>query len=148
MLILASHIYVCMYIEGALEKGMATHFSILAWEIPWTEGPGGLQCMGSQRVWYNWVINTITCRGKLCLEPVWKNLGQFVALPSGFLPIANIAHQKGPSDLSPQSWSRSPNLNFPKSAMLSKDFKLSLLFLKMCLFNWLCWVFGVAWAFL
>ena len=50
MLILASHIYVYMYIEGALEKGMATHCSILAWEIPWTEGPGGLQCMGSQRV--------------------------------------------------------------------------------------------------
>ena len=29
---------------------MATHSSILAWEIPWTEEPGGLQCMGSQRV--------------------------------------------------------------------------------------------------
>ena len=29
---------------------MATHYSILAWEIPWTEGPGGLQSMGSQRV--------------------------------------------------------------------------------------------------
>ena len=29
---------------------MATHFSILAWEIPWTEEPGGLQSMGSQRV--------------------------------------------------------------------------------------------------
>ena len=31
-----------------LEKGMATHSSILAWEIPWTEDPGGLQSMGSQ----------------------------------------------------------------------------------------------------
>ena len=31
-----------------LEKEMATHSSILAWEIPWTEGPGGLQSMGSQ----------------------------------------------------------------------------------------------------
>ena len=31
-------------------KGMATHFSILAWRIPWTEEPGGLQSMGSQRV--------------------------------------------------------------------------------------------------
>ena len=30
--------------------GMATHSSILAWENPWTEEPGGLQCMGSQRV--------------------------------------------------------------------------------------------------
>ena len=32
------------------EKGMATHFSILAWRIPWTEEPDGLQFMGSQRV--------------------------------------------------------------------------------------------------
>ena len=36
--------------EDALEKGMATHSSILAWEIPWTEEPGRLQSMGSQRV--------------------------------------------------------------------------------------------------
>ena len=33
-----------------LEKGMATHSSILAWEIPWTEEPGGLQSMRLQRV--------------------------------------------------------------------------------------------------
>ena len=36
--------------EDPLEKGMATHFSILAWRIPWTEDPGGLHSMGSQRV--------------------------------------------------------------------------------------------------
>ena len=36
--------------ENPLEKGMATHSSILAWQIPWTEEPGGLQCMRSQRV--------------------------------------------------------------------------------------------------
>ena len=34
----------------SLEKGMATHSSILAWRIPWSEEPGGLQSMGSQRV--------------------------------------------------------------------------------------------------
>ena len=36
--------------EDPLEKGMATHSSILAWRFPWTEEPGGLQSMGSQRV--------------------------------------------------------------------------------------------------
>ena len=36
--------------EDSLEKEMATHSSILAWRIPWTEEPGGLQSMGSQRV--------------------------------------------------------------------------------------------------
>ena len=36
--------------EDPLEKGMSTHFHILAWKIPCTEEPGGLQSMGSQRV--------------------------------------------------------------------------------------------------
>ena len=36
--------------EDPLEEGMATHSSTLAWEIPWTEEPGRLQFMGSQRV--------------------------------------------------------------------------------------------------
>ena len=36
--------------EDPLEEGMATRFSILVWRIPWTEKPGGLQSMGSQRV--------------------------------------------------------------------------------------------------
>ena len=36
--------------EDPLEEGMATHSSILVWRIPWTEEPGGLQSIGSQRV--------------------------------------------------------------------------------------------------
>ena len=40
--------------EDLLEEGITTHSSILAWEIPWTEKPGGLQSMGSQRVGHNW----------------------------------------------------------------------------------------------
>ena len=39
-------------LEDTLEKGIATHSSILAWRIPWTEEPGRLQSMGSQRVGY------------------------------------------------------------------------------------------------
>ena len=39
--------------EDSLEKEMATHSSILAWRIPWTEELGGLQCMGSQKVGHN-----------------------------------------------------------------------------------------------
>ena len=39
--------------EDPLEKGMATHSSVLAWRIPWTEELGRLQSMGSQRVGYN-----------------------------------------------------------------------------------------------
>ena len=44
--------------EDNLEEGMATQSSILAWRIPWTEEPGGLQSLGSQRVRYNWETKT------------------------------------------------------------------------------------------
>ena len=43
--------------EYPLEKGMAIHSSIRDWRIPWTEGPGGLQSMGSQRVRHDWATN-------------------------------------------------------------------------------------------
>ena len=52
--------------EDPLEEEMATHSSILAWRIPWTEKPGGLQSMGLQRVEHSraiehavYVVNTI-----------------------------------------------------------------------------------------
>ena len=44
--------------EDPLEEGMATHSSILAWRIPWTEEPGRLQSMGSQRVRQDWATST------------------------------------------------------------------------------------------
>ena len=44
--------------EDPLEKEMATHSSILAWRIPWTEEPGGPQSMASQRVRHDLVTNT------------------------------------------------------------------------------------------
>ena len=43
--------------EDPLEKEMAIHSSILAWRIPWTEEPGGLQSTGSQRVWHDWATS-------------------------------------------------------------------------------------------
>jgi len=43
--------------EDPLEEKMATHSSILAWEIPWTKKPGGLQSMVSQRVGHNHILN-------------------------------------------------------------------------------------------
>ena len=46
--------------ENPLEKAMTTHSCILAWRILWTEKPGGLQSMGSQRVIHDWVTKTFT----------------------------------------------------------------------------------------
>ena len=54
--------------EDALEKEMAAHSSILAWAIPWTEEPGGLQSMGSQRLRYK--RETEHTRGLPCVRMV------------------------------------------------------------------------------
>ena len=45
--------------KDPLEKEMATHSSILAWKIPWTEEPGGLSSMGSQRVGHDLVAEHV-----------------------------------------------------------------------------------------
>ena len=46
--------------EGSLEEGVVTHSSILAWRIPWTEEPGGLQSIESQRVGHDWHIRALS----------------------------------------------------------------------------------------
>ena len=51
--------------EDTLEKGTATHSSILAWRIPWTEKPGKLQSMGSQRIRHDLV--TFTSHTPICM---------------------------------------------------------------------------------
>ena len=49
-----SNIHIIGVLEGEMEKEMATHSSILAWRIPWTEEPGGLPSMESHRVGHDW----------------------------------------------------------------------------------------------
>ena len=58
--------------EDPLEKEMATHSSILAWRISWSEEPGGLQYMGSQRVRCSWVTGHSTVQGTQA--DVWQHL--------------------------------------------------------------------------
>ena len=73
--------------EDPLEKEMATHSSILAWRIPWTEEPGGLQSMGLQRVGHDWVTNTFTFTVSLCLT-FWRTAIVFSTVTSPFyIPI-------------------------------------------------------------
>ena len=55
-------------VHQIMEKEMATHSSILAWRIPWTEEPGGLQSTGSQRVGHDWA--TSLCFVLLCPDIV------------------------------------------------------------------------------
>ena len=63
--------------EDPLEKQMATHSSILAWRILWTEEPGGLQSMGSQRVRHNRVTNAFM------FTPVWMLCALINVNPQG-----------------------------------------------------------------
>ena len=79
--------------EDPLEEGMATHSSILAWEILWTEEPGGLQSMGSQTVrhsWSNWARRhtCITIRVRWALN--FTNLYKFHKYIKALLVILSV----------------------------------------------------------
>ena len=63
--------------ENPLEKWMASHSSILAWRIPWTEEPGRLQSLGLQRVGHNWATNTPTFTHRV-FQVFYLFLSQFV----------------------------------------------------------------------
>ena len=58
--------------EHSLEKEMATHSSILAWRIPWTEEPGRIQSMGLQRAGHDWRTNIFTFNR--LLQHGWKHI--------------------------------------------------------------------------
>ena len=66
--------------EDPLEEGMATHSSILAWRIPRTKEPGGLQSMGSQRVEHNWsdIVHTHTYFGSCFCHQIWRWIVQTI----------------------------------------------------------------------
>ena len=72
--------------EDPLEEGMATHSSILAWRIPWTEEAGWLQSMKSRRVGCNWATDTF-----LYLDPIflqWPHLSSFSLVPYAWLYLS------------------------------------------------------------
>ena len=81
-----------------LQKGMATHSTVLAWRIPWTEEPGGLCSIGLQRVRHDWI--DLACmpgvfKSKMAVAIVWKTVRACwilcsVRIPySEFLPLTD-----------------------------------------------------------
>ena len=68
--------------EDPLEEEMATHSSILAWRIPWTEEPGRIQFMASQRFGHDWAMNTFSDSGDfmshVCILPISISLVLYV----------------------------------------------------------------------
>ena len=77
--------------EDVLEKGKATHASILAWRIPPTEEPGKLQAMGSQKVGHDWEINNFTftftspTKVGLRMHHFWNNVNCIIPLYGSYL---------------------------------------------------------------
>ena len=70
--------------EDALEKEMATYSSILAWRIPWTEGPNRLQSMGLQRVGHDRAADTIA----FTLD--WDQSESLLSVPVACLPVEGL----------------------------------------------------------
>ena len=77
---------------------MATQSSIIAWEIPWTEKPGGLQSLGSQRVGHDLVINNNKWLGSVRKSqpssPVLRALSTHHALRRGAKDLSTLKHNK------------------------------------------------------
>ena len=73
--------------EDPLEKGMATHSSILTWRIPWTEEPRKLQSTESQRVRHDWAIDTFT------LIKIQTEVTDFIFLGSKIIADSDHSHE-------------------------------------------------------
>ena len=85
--------------EDPLEKGMATHSSIIAWRIPWTEKPGGLQPMGSQKVGHDWATNIINHHHMTWLNECSMSILQ-VRTQGGWMTCDSCIGSRQPRDVS------------------------------------------------
>ena len=85
--------------EDLQEKGMATHSRILAWKIPGTEEPGGLQSLGSQRFRQDWAANTFTfhfsqLKRRFCPSVLWVlNFGHPLPITKSPNSLASWSHR-------------------------------------------------------
>ena len=101
--------------EDPLEKGMAAHFNVIAWRSPWTEEPGRLQSMASQRAGHDWVTNTLwevywffSVVGSISLEPSKSFLSLPLSFPASFSESLSLSF----SELLPFSLPLCAVLNF------------------------------------
>ena len=92
------HLYDCFF-SSTLEEGMATHSSILAWRIPWTEEPGRLHRPLGHKIWHNGATDTYPLPGLFFAESGLKTPGKWGAqvlnLPLLQLLLASIGSGQG-----------------------------------------------------
>ena len=92
--------------EDPLEKGMAAHSNMLAWRIPWTEEPGKLQSMGSQRVGHDWETSTtiiITTTTKTMKHQHW--ILCLILFPVSLACVRAKSYQSCPALCDPMDYS-------------------------------------------
>ena len=100
----------CLCLLWSQEKAMAPHSSTLAWKIPWTEEPGGLQCMGSLQVGHDWATS-LSCIGEgngnplqcSCLENP-RDGGAWWAAVDGVAQSQTRLKRRSSSSSSSRSW--------------------------------------------
>ena len=137
--------------EDPLEEGMATHSSIVAWRIPWTEEPGGLQSMESPRARHNWVTITHITLEKPKTERADTGRQGFTFrhqfLKAGLLAASYDMTRPRAQGVGTERAGR--NHHFPKKTSFSITWQYHkiqptafLFLLFVCL--WLCWVFVAA----
>ena len=103
--------------EDPLKEEMATHFSILAWRIPWTEEPGELQSMGSQRVRHDWALmHTRVLSSVQSLSRVWLFATPWTAARQASRSITNS--WSPPKPLSIESVMPSSHLSLHRPLLL------------------------------
>ena len=102
------------------EKEMTSHSSILAWRISWTEEPGRLQFMESQRVGHDWATNTFPLSfsrwGNWSLKTLWKltSLRLYRQRTEGWEVTLHLPHSKYRPHLWLQVWACGPQKKCPK----------------------------------
>ena len=124
--------------EYPLKKGMAIHSSILAWEIPWTEEPGGLQSMGLQWVGHDWATDAYThmrATGKWLAEKGCQLLKYLKAQPGCCVTnrLGEVGRQKQGCQLADlYLWTahrhlrlRNPKVNIPQTCSSSHALQFS-----------------------
>ena len=98
--------------EEPLEKGMATHCSILAWKIPWTEKPGGLHSVGLQRAGQDWAFIYLEVLG--LSHWITREVPQYSTLNCCFaIPISNACFETSEASGKPRSSDRQKVFSHP-----------------------------------
>ena len=110
--------------EAPLEESLATHSSILAWRIPWTEEPGGLQSMGSQRVGFDWSNLACTHKWSMYLAsfftfPICFKRPMMVEWSTLSSSATSFVTVRGPASTTALSWPLSTSYGWPLCSLSS-----------------------------